>query len=256
MNSAALSHHAASPMSVPRPRGPIVTFPRAARTSCATRPNTRRIRSLVRSNAKAAGIDLRVPPLTRCGARRHRATPFGEAAIPTVDPSRARYYYRARYYDPKIGRFISEDPIGFAGGPNRYLYAQANPASAVDPSGLSTMGIGGTVINFSDCCVLTSGNNPDGPGQKQHYVDPNSTRGPLDDVDAIYFKDGSAIKIPDFAIYVVMDCSALEKWNGSVPPLDGLIPRYRVVFLPDRTAQEKEFGGPILPPEPNASCCE
>jgi RHS repeat-associated protein len=26
------------------------------------------------------------------------------------------YYYRARYYDPKIGRFISEDTIGFEGG--------------------------------------------------------------------------------------------------------------------------------------------
>ncbi|WP_425357271.1 RHS repeat-associated core domain-containing protein [Nitratifractor salsuginis] len=26
------------------------------------------------------------------------------------------YYYRARYYDPTIQRFISEDPIGFASG--------------------------------------------------------------------------------------------------------------------------------------------
>jgi RHS repeat-associated protein len=31
-------------------------------------------------------------------------------------------YYRARYYDPKLQRFISEDPIGFAGGvPLQYL---------------------------------------------------------------------------------------------------------------------------------------
>jgi RHS repeat-associated protein len=27
-------------------------------------------------------------------------------------------YHRARYYDPSIGRFISEDPIGFSGGIN------------------------------------------------------------------------------------------------------------------------------------------
>jgi RHS repeat-associated protein len=172
------------------------------------------------------------------------------------DPEIELHYYRARYDDPKIGRFIGEDPIGFGDGPNRYLYVQASPTNAVDPSGLSTMGMGGTVINLSKCCALTSSNNPEGPGQKQYWVPPKSTRGPLGDVDAICFKDGSAIKIPDFAIYVVIDCSALEKWNGSVPPLNGRIPRYRVVFLPDKKAQEKEFGGPILPPEPNAACCE
>jgi RHS repeat-associated protein len=33
-----------------------------------------------------------------------------------VPVSEDLYYYRARYYDPKAGRFISEDPIGFAGG--------------------------------------------------------------------------------------------------------------------------------------------
>jgi RHS repeat-associated protein len=31
-------------------------------------------------------------------------------------------YYRAQYYDPTIGRFISEDPIGFGGGTNHYAY--------------------------------------------------------------------------------------------------------------------------------------
>jgi hypothetical protein len=34
-------------------------------------------------------------------------------------------YYRARYYDPSIGRFISEDPLGFNGdGPNFYAYVE------------------------------------------------------------------------------------------------------------------------------------
>jgi RHS repeat-associated protein len=47
------------------------------------------------------------------------------------------YFYRARYYDPSIGRFISEDPIGLAGGVNLYAYAQNDPVSMYDPLGLS-----------------------------------------------------------------------------------------------------------------------
>ena len=46
------------------------------------------------------------------------------------------YYYRARYYSPKWGRFISEDPIGLAGGVNEYAYVRGNPVGYVDPLGL------------------------------------------------------------------------------------------------------------------------
>jgi len=47
------------------------------------------------------------------------------------------YYMRARYYDPKVGRFISEDPIGFEGGDvNLYNYASNNPLLLIDPLGL------------------------------------------------------------------------------------------------------------------------
>jgi len=47
-------------------------------------------------------------------------------------------YSRARFYDPQIGRFISEDPIGFAGGDvNLYGYVGNNPVNFSDPFGLS-----------------------------------------------------------------------------------------------------------------------
>jgi RHS repeat-associated protein len=45
-------------------------------------------------------------------------------------------YSRARWYDPKIGRFISEDPIGFAGGINLYGYVGNRAVDLVDPFGL------------------------------------------------------------------------------------------------------------------------
>ena len=45
-------------------------------------------------------------------------------------------HYRARWYDPQLGRFISEDPIGLAGGINPFAYVRNNPARFTDPSGL------------------------------------------------------------------------------------------------------------------------
>jgi RHS repeat-associated protein len=45
-------------------------------------------------------------------------------------------YYRARYYSPENGKFISQDPIGFGGGDgNLYRYVSNSPANAVDPYG-------------------------------------------------------------------------------------------------------------------------
>ncbi|RYD72036.1 MAG: RHS repeat-associated core domain-containing protein, partial [Verrucomicrobiaceae bacterium] len=45
-------------------------------------------------------------------------------------------YMRARYYDPQVGRFTSEDPA--RSGRNWYAYASNNPVSRNDPTGLMT----------------------------------------------------------------------------------------------------------------------
>jgi RHS repeat-associated protein len=46
------------------------------------------------------------------------------------------YYYRARYYNPQLQRFISEDPLGASAGPNLYQYAGSSPSNFTDPLGL------------------------------------------------------------------------------------------------------------------------
>jgi len=45
-------------------------------------------------------------------------------------------YYRARYYNPAIERFISEDSIGLAAGTNEYAYVEGSPLNYIDPSGM------------------------------------------------------------------------------------------------------------------------
>lgn len=52
------------------------------------------------------------------------------------DPDTGLLYYRARFYDPQLGRFISEDPIGFEGGINYYAYVGNSPVNYTDPWGL------------------------------------------------------------------------------------------------------------------------
>ena len=52
------------------------------------------------------------------------------------DPETGLYYYRARYYAAKAGRFITRDPIGFKGGINFYAYVKNNPLRYLDPSGM------------------------------------------------------------------------------------------------------------------------
>jgi len=46
------------------------------------------------------------------------------------------YYYRARYYNPHIGRFMQTDPVGYDDGINWYAYCGNNPVGRIDPSGL------------------------------------------------------------------------------------------------------------------------
>jgi len=87
--------------------------------------------------------------------------PFGNTSISGTSNSNAfeytgrenegngLYFYRARYYSSAMGRFVSEDPLGFAGsGPNFYSYVFNSPTNLVDPSGreAATLALGGAGI--------------------------------------------------------------------------------------------------------------
>jgi RHS repeat-associated protein len=54
-----------------------------------------------------------------------------------ADEQTGLHYNTFRFYDPDVGRFISQDPIGLAGGENLYAYAP-NPKRWGDPHGLTT----------------------------------------------------------------------------------------------------------------------
>jgi RHS repeat-associated protein len=54
-----------------------------------------------------------------------------------LDSESGLYFYRARHYDPTIGRFLSEDPLRFSGGTNFYAYVSNRSVDFVDAFGLS-----------------------------------------------------------------------------------------------------------------------
>ncbi|MBI1906571.1 MAG: PAAR/RHS domain-containing protein [Rhodocyclales bacterium] len=138
-----------------------------------------------------------------------------------ADAESGLHYNTFRYYDPDIGRFISEDPIGLAGGINLYEFAP-NVDSWVDPWGWSSRGCNGAggALGRGRSGALNEAKRDLGIPRFQHPE--NVARVPLTDRNgkAILGADGKPIMtreytytMPDGGKVVVQDHSAGHKFG-------------------------------------------
>jgi RHS repeat-associated protein len=123
------------------------------------------------------GSTVAITGSTQAVVNKYAYDPFGNIAsqsetVMTAQPfkyvgqygvmteSNGFYYMKARYYDPTVGRFISEDPIGFNGGDtNLMAYVGNNPVTGIDPEGLCATQINEWFFNLSlgdQVTVITS----------------------------------------------------------------------------------------------------
>ena len=64
------------------------------------------------------------------------------------------HYNRFRYYSPTLGRYVSLDPAGLAGGHNLYVYANNDLINRTDPTGLFSWGALGAGIAAAGAATL------------------------------------------------------------------------------------------------------
>lgn len=130
--------------------------------------------------------------------------PFGEDFRPASerykftgkedDFTTGLYYFNARYYDPAIGRFITEDPA--KNGSNWYVYCGNNPLKYVDPTGNYTAKIAATLLPIT-------------------LID-----GPLPIFDILYGLTVAGSAIVEYGPLILMAKDAIEDQIGNVNEVD------------------------------------
>ena len=73
------------------------------------------------------------------------------------DSSTGLYYFRARWYDPDSGRWLSKDLIGIEGGLNQYEFCGSNPVNQIDPSGQGWLGWAGAFMQAAGGALMVIG---------------------------------------------------------------------------------------------------
>ena len=107
-----------------------------------------------------------------------------------ADAATGLYYNMRRDYDPRLGRYVSPDPLGLRAGPNPYLYVDADPMRNVDPTGLMLFAFDGTY------------NAPDKPTNIWHFYQAYDAKanGPGGDVLRPYL-EGVGVSAGEHAAY-------------------------------------------------------
>ena len=167
----------------------------------------------------ALGSTLKLTDSSQAIVAGYTYEPYGKASVSgspgtnsltytgREDDGTGLYYYRARYYHPGIGRFVSEDPIGLWGGANLMAYVGGNPISRTDPTGLLLPAIWPAAVALCElcpaCCVaiaVAAGANIANiclASRPSNHEDPEETLGSISKAQAALSKGRPSVQPPN-----------------------------------------------------------
>jgi RHS repeat-associated protein len=134
------------------------------------------------------------------------------------------YFYRARYYSPLLGRFVSEDPLGFAGGDvNAYRYVLDTPTILNDPSGRHWRDWVPVICNADSFRFYGGG------------VEKGRLEGGVYRLDDVHYANGpNGWRVADYESGVLLELADTKSGlgGGMVAPLNGRKGKEYLAFAP------------------------
>jgi RHS repeat-associated protein len=122
-----------------------------------------------------------------------------------------------RTYDPKAGRYLQPDPLGYPDGPDPYLYAGRDPVNKIDPTGLYGEDVHYYMTYFLARVAGLAHETALTMGQAACYIDNNPFTRPLDPDNAVgsYLSDpvGAAARLAAYHFTQAgSDPARIERW--------------------------------------------